>query len=824
MIKTIQILISIILLFSITSFGQKTKVYGTVTDAETAEILPFVNVIFQGSKIGTTTGLDGKYEIESYYATDSISASFVGYTRFTIAINKDIAQEVNFKLSEASTGLPELIVIPNEINPAHPILKKVIANKHINNREKLESYEYEVYNKMEFDINNLSNKFQKSKVFKKFDFIFDNINSTEGKPYLPVLISESLSQYHYRKNPKSQKEIIKATRVSGVDNQSVSQFTGDMYQQINVYENHLKLLGRDFISPIANYGLNYYKYYLMDSINIDGYWCYELKYMPKRKGELTLDGTIWIHDTTYAVKKIEGNMAKDANLNLVEELSITQTFQQVEEEVWMLTKDELFISFSLAKNKTGFYGRKATHYSSFVINKPKPDQFYKGLDNIIVEDSVQMKSKEYWNAHRHDSLTEKEQGIYDMVDTLNDLPIINSYTDIIKTIASGYKILGKFELGPIYSLYSWNPIEGHRFSVGGRTSNDFSKSIEISGYAAYGLLDEEFKYGAGTRFFITKKPRRLVKLVYKHDVEQIGISSNSFNSANAVSSIARRNPLNKLVFNTEYRASFEREWIAGLQSTVMLRNASISPLGIIPFIKTNPETSTQDSITNITTSEASLLIRYAHHEKHVSGEFDRVSLGTKHPILTVFYTYGIPNVFDSEYEYHKLVFDYKHKISLGILGTTKYQFSVGKVWGYLPYPLLEVHPGNETWGYSEDSYNLMNINEFVSDEYISFNVHQHFGGIFLNKLPLLRKLKWREVVTFKGIYGRLDQKNTNLMALADYTTTLKAKPYMELAAGIENIFSFLRIDAVWRLTYLNHEVDGIKVSPFGIRGKLQFEF
>jgi len=517
-------------------------------------------------------------------------------------------------------------------------------------------------------------------------------------------------------------------------------------------------------------------------------------------------------------------MAKDANLNLVEELSITQTFQQVEDEVWMLTKDELFISFSVVKNKTGFYGRKATHYSDFVINKTKPDEFYKGLDNIVVEDSVQLKSKEYWTEHRQDTLTEKEQGVYDMIDTLNNLPIIKSYTDVIKTIATGYKIIGKFELGPIYSLYSWNPIEGHRFSLGGRTSNDFSKHVEFSGYSAYALLDEEFKYGGGVRFFITKKPRRLVKLIYKHDVEQVGLSSNSFNSANAVSSVARRNPLNKLVFNTEYRVSFEREWIAGLQSTILLRNASIAPLGITPFIKTNPETSTQDSITNITTSEASLLIRYAHHEKYVSGEFDRVSLGSKHPTLTVFYTYGIPNVFNSEYEYHKLVFGYKHKFSLGIIGTTKYQFSVGKVWGALPYPLLEVHPGNETWGYNENAYNLMNINEFVSDEYISFNVHQHFGGLFLNKLPLLRKLKWREVVTFKGIYGRLHQKNTNLMALADYTTTLKANPYMELAAGIENIFSFLRVDAVWRLTYLSHEVDGIKVSPFGIRGKLQFEF
>jgi len=561
----------------------------------------------------------------------------------------------------------------------------------------------------------------------------------------------------------------------------------------------------------------------MDSMNVDGYWCYELKFIPKRRGELTLDGTIWIHDTTYAVKRMEGVMAKDANLNLVEELEIAQTFEQVENEVWMLTKDELFISFSLAKKQTGFYGRKSTQYSDFVINKPKSDEFYSGLENIIVLDSAQFRSKEFWAENRHDSLTEKEQGVYDMIDTLNNLPIIRSYIDVIKTIATGYKILGKFELGPIYSLYSYNPVEGNRFSMGGRTSNDFSKMIEISGYAAYGLLDEEFKYGGGTRFFITKEPRRLVKLVYKHDVERIGLNSNSFNSSNIVSSLARRNPLNKLVFNTEYRASFEREWVSGLTSTLLFRNATIAPLGITPFFKTVSDTLITP-VNNITTSEASVSIRYAHHEKYVSGEFDRVSLGTKHPTLTLDYTLGLSNIFNSEYDYHKLVLGYKHKFSLGILGTTKYQFTAGKVWGALPYPLLEIHPGNETWGFNEHTYNLMNINEFVSDEFVSFKVQQHFGGIFLNKFPLLRKLKWREVVTFKGIYGRLDERNIAEMNLASYTTTLREKPYMELAAGIENIFSFIRVDAVWRLTYLSHEVDGIKVSPFGIRGKLQFEF
>jgi hypothetical protein len=810
------------LFITLGTIAQKTKVSGIVVDAANGDTLPFVNIYFQDTKIGTTSDLDGKYELESYYATDTLVASFVGYRTFKQAIQKDVAQEVVIKLAPADEDLPELIVLPNDENPAHPILRKIIKNKEINNREKLDYYEYEVYNKIELDLNNITDEFTESKAFKKFDFIFDNIDSTGEKTYLPVFMSESLSDFYYRKSPKSEKEYIKATKVSGVSNESVSQFTGDMYQKVNVYENFLPVFGKNFVSPISDRGLNYYKYYLMDSMFVDKYWCYELQFIPRRKGELTVEGTMWVNDTTYAIKYIEGNISKDANINFVNELTVSQTFEQVQDEVWMLTKDELLVDFEVAEKAMGFYGRKTTSYREFKINEPKEDDFYSGVENIFVSDSAQDYSEEFWEGNRHEELTENQEGVYQMIDTLGSLPIVNTYVDLIQTISTGYWVVKKFEIGPLYSTYSYNDVEGHRFRFGMRTSNDFSKMIELSGYGAYGLLDQEFKYGFGTRFFITKKPRRLVQMVYKHDVEQVGVSSNAYNNTSIVTFL-RRNPYNKLVFNTEYRINYFREWFPGFSSELLLRNSTFSPIGITAFNAINTDGTIEPQV-SLTATEVAVNTRFAYNEEFLSGEFERISLGTKYPIVSMTYTYGIPNLLGSKYEYHKARLSFKHKIPMGIFGTFKYQFEVGKIFGKAPYPLLQVHNGNETWNYNETAFNMMNILEFVSDEYVSFKAHQHFDGLFLNKIPLLRKLMWREVVTLTGVYGRLSDQNVSIMELPSYTSTLSQKPYLEMAAGIENIFKFLRVDVLWRMTYLDNEYDGIKVSKIGLRGKLQFDF
>ncbi|MFT7611361.1 MAG: hypothetical protein ACI9J3_000304 [Parvicellaceae bacterium] len=805
-------------------FAQKTKVYGVVTDSTFGDPLPGVIIKFKGTKVGTTADMEGNYVLESYYGTDTLEISYPTFITQYFRIEKDKSQEINAVLIEQVEGLPPITIIPTKReNPAHPIMRQVIANKKINNREKLSTYEYEVYNKIELDLNNIDSSFTDKRWFRKFDFIFDNIDTTERKDYLPIFMTESLSDYYFQKEPKKNKEVIKANRVSGINNESVSQFTGDMYQQINIYDNHVPVFGKNFISPIANNGFAHYKYYLLDSIDVDGYWCYHIRYLPKRVGELTFYGDLYVHDTTYAIRRIEGNIAADANINFVQDLKVTQEFSQVEDEVWMLTKDELWVDFYLLDGEMGFYGRKNTSYSDFKINQPRPAEFYSGPDNIIVLEDAANKADSFWVENRHDTLTTNQKGVFEMMDTLGNLPIIRTYINMISTLIGGWKVIGPIEIGPYSSIYSFNEVEGNRFSLGIRSSNAFSKMIELSAYGAYGVRDQAWKYGFGTRFFITKSPRRMVHMVYKNDIEQLGLSQNAFRSDNVLSSFLRRNPLNKLSNIEEYRFSYTREWFEGLETTLLLRRSQFGPLGIIPTFQFNEEPFLNDG-NSITASEVTFRARWAHKEKYISGEFDRVSLGTKKPIITVQYTYGMKGVLGSDYEYHKAIFGWQHKIPMGIFGNMKYRIEVGKIWGSLPYPLLEIHAGNETWTYNDFSFNMMNIVEFISDEYISASVEHHFDGLLLNKIPLLRKLKWREVATLKAIYGRLNNKHLNEMQLPFFSSTLREKPYAEASIGVENIFKVIRLEALWRMSYWDNTYPGIDVFKFGIRGKFQIDF
>ena len=808
--------------------SQKTKVYGKIIDANTKETVPFATISFKGTKTGTTSDINGNYVLESYYASDSILVTYVGYAPKTIGIKIDKSQKIDVFLSSSSETLKEFVVegSKKDENPAHALIKKVIKNKKINNRVKLDAYEYEVYNKIEFDVNNLDEKFMNRKVFRKFDFIFDMVDSTDEKPYLPIFIIESLSDYHYQRKPERRKEIIKATKVSGPENESISQYLGDMYQNINIYDNTMYIFGRQFISPLNNAMLFHYKLYLTDSAFIDNQWCYKLEFMPKRKMDLAFVGEMWIHDTTYAVKVFEAEIAGDANINFINSYRIKQTFEQVENEVWMMVLDQTIADINPLESdrQKGFYGRKTTSYKDFVINKPRNEEFYKGKD-IIVMDSAQDRGIEFWNDKRHIELSAKENRIYHMIDTVKNLPIVKTYIDVIQTIVTGYKILGPIELGPYSSIYSFNPIEGHRLSLGMQTSNDFSKRIMFKGHGAYGFTDKKWKYQLGTKFFLTKKktPRRMMDIKYVNDITQFDRELFEPYNQTIISSFLRRNPYNKLINLEGGRIKYFHEWVEGFSNTISLSSYNMEALGdVLKFSRTNG--SVTASVNSFYNSEITLGMRFAQDEKFVSGEFNRISLGSQKPIYQIQASFGFKDVLLSNYDYQKLKFTVGDRVLLGYFGTFRYHLEIGKLWGTVPYPLLFVHNGNETWGYTRTDFNAMNIGEFMSDEYASLSVAHYFGGLFLNRIPLLRKLKWRELATAKIIYGRLNDRHAEVLDLPDFTSSLSDKPYAEVSLGIENIFKILRVDALWRLTYLDNNSEDINVLRFGIRAKLQFEF
>jgi len=817
--------IAIILLFSsilpIKVSSQITKILGKITDSATKEPVPFANVYLKGTNIGSISDFNGEYFFETYTPSDSISASFIGYISQTKAIQKNKFQYINFELAADNILLEEVVVRPGE-NPAEVLLRKIIKNKEATNKKNFDYYQYEVYNKIQFDANNITDKLRNKKILKPFKFIFDYVDTStiNGKAYLPMLLSETISDIYYRSNPKVKKEVIRASKISGVENESITQFLGNLYQNVNIYDNYINVFDKNFVSPVANFGLSFYRYYLVDSSFIGNKWCYQIMFKPRRKQELTFTGNFWVNDSSFAIKKVEIKIADDININFINDYAIRQDYDKINDKFWMITKDYVVVDFNVIENSRrtiGFFGHRTTTYKDFVFDSPKEKEFYSTPTNVTILDDCYDKDKTFWANSRHDSLTTKENNIYIMVDSIKNIPIFRTYVDIIYLITNGYYETGMFEIGPYYKMLSFNQVEGLRLRFGGRTSNDFSTKLMLDGHLAYGTKDGKFKYAAGFLYMLNKNPRRSFGASYKYDIEQLGQSLNAYSEDNLFASFFRRNPSDKLTIVREYKAFYEHEWFNGFSTTPRFNNRTIYPLGSSTFeINDNGKIK---ELNSIKTSEISLEIRYAYDEKFVMGEFERISLGTKYPVLGLRYCHGIPNLLNGDYKYDVLQIGIKHWFNVFSYGWSKYIIEAGKTWGTLPYPLLKLFPGNETFLADEYAYNLMNYFEFVSDQNISLFLTHHFDGIFLNRIPLMRKLKWREVAHAKVVIGSLSEKNKKYSILPPSSFIL-TKPYWEAGVGIENIFKIFRVDAIWRLSYL----DNPDINNFALFFSFHFSF
>ena len=794
----------ILLLFfiSFTTYAQNYTITGKVFDVDSREPLPFVPVLIKGTTVGGTSDFDGRFIIKTTKLGDSIVASYMGYKKTTRAIKVGINQEVNMPMVLEGVNLLEVVVKPGE-NPAHRIIRNVIANKIVNDRSRLGAYQYETYNKVEFDLNRIPKEMQNRKLFKPVKFIFENVDSVNSgeKPSLPIFIVESISDFYFRTNPTLKKEVIKASKLTGLENTSISAVMGDMYQNINIYDNNILVFNKQFTSPISDNGFFYYKYYLEDSLFIGNTWCYHIRFKSKRPQELCFSGNMWIADSTWALKRLEMTIPKDANINFINAANIIQEYNRVD-NTWMLSKDRLIIDFALNAKKIGIYGRKTTSYKNFEINKPKDTKFYEFGDKIVVEDSASLRTAAFWDTNRHDSLSVREKKIYHMIDTIKSLPVYKTWVDILTLFVSGYKEVNNFEIGPYFNLVSYNRVEGLRLRFGGRTSTKFSKWYQLEGYVAYGTKDEKYKYSIGFKSFISKKKHRsMVGMNFKSDYEILGQSQNGFSQDNIFASLFRTSPLTNLTRVDNVNAWFEKDWIDGLSSKITFAGRTIRPLAAntYHYYKNDGSVGTKEFINN---TEIRVNVRFAYKEKFINGDFRRLSLGTKWPVIQVNYAKSLQNAFKGEYDYQKVVLKLSDRIRLvSLLGYTDYTAEVGQIFGAVPYPLMELHGGNETYVYDALSYNMMKYYEFASDKYAAVGLFHHFEGLFFNKVPLIKKLKWREVVTCKALWGSVNNINRNTLIFPSSLHALGNEPYIETSAGIENIFKIFRVDVLWRTTY-----------------------
>ncbi|MDC0459877.1 DUF5686 and carboxypeptidase regulatory-like domain-containing protein [Crocinitomicaceae bacterium] len=812
-------------------FGQSIVVYGTTSDAKTGNILPFAKVQFSNSKQATLSDSLGNYKITTPETelSDSIKCNYIGYASSSISIEKpgnsrssDVLINIDFKLKSLFVDFEEITVkAPGEL-PSTILIRNVIANKANNNKDKLDAYEYRLYNKIQFDLNNVGTDFKSKKLVKKLDVIFNYLDSTdEGNGFLPILLSESVSKYYYKTKPSTKREIIEASQTTGIENLQVNQFLGDMYLELNIYDNIYKIFGKSFISPISNSCQNYYKYYLQDSAFIDKNWCYKLHFIPKRKRDLCFSGDLWVNDSTFAIKRIEASVSPNANLNFVKDFYFRHDFEKVNNAFWMLKKERFIADVKLTKKSKvyGFYARKFSERTEFILNKEKNNEFYNTQNTVEIAKNANSKTKQEWDSLRTKKLNKQELGIGNMIDSLNQTPYFKRLKNLAYMGTTGYHPLGILEVGNVFSLVSFNPVEKFRVALALRTSNTFSKRIEFGLNGAYGFGDNRIKYGGLIRWNLSQRKRSLLSIFYNYDIEQIGVSPYAVSMGNTFSTVLSTAPFDKLTFITKAGVNLENDIKKDIVGFIGLEWKEYQPLGLANYLQSNAQTGAFDTISRIKTSEITARLRWAKNEEFISGAFDRTSIRSKYPIIAIQGVFGIKGILGSMYSYQKTEIQLEHNAQIGILGRLYYGAKAGYIFGTLAYPLLNAHPGNQSLWLMSSAFNKLDFLEFISDQYVEGFIENHWDGFFFNRVPLIKKLNLRLVSSARIAYGNLSSRHQSEMIYPGFIRYFNKTPYIESAIGIENIFKFIRVDLVWRMT---HNDPGS--NPLGIRAKLALNF
>ena len=808
------------------------KVAGFVKDAQN-ESIPFANIVFVGSNIGTVSDENGKFYLEANQNYSEISVSFLGYKTKTIAIkNRDL--NLVIILEEEASQLKEVVLYSGKIkkkgNPAIEILKKVWAKKRENGLALFDYYQYDKYEKLEFDLNNVDSAMIKSKIFKGMEFVFDGIDTSyiTGKSFLPIFINESLyKSYGKNKNGKKFREDLTANINSGFSsNQNVIAFIKDLYVDYNIYSNSIKIFDKSFVSPISQlFGVSTYNYVLADSAFIDNKWCYNILYYPRRKGELTFKGDFWVNDTTFAVKEINMQVNRSANINWVKDIYIEQEFDVLNDSVFLLKRDYMLSDFSLNKKDKakGVYGKRTTIYKNYAFEPERSEKFYSEEVNVY-DESIYNKSKDFWQQNRMEQLSENEQGIYELLDTLATVPKFKKIYNLVSILGSGYIEFNNFDYGPIYSTFGKNDVEGLRLRVGGRTFFGSNDPWRIQAYTAYGFKDNKFKYGISGKWMLNPKSRFTIGAGNRRDVEQIGVSltttndvlgrsfaSSSFFASGDNSKLTNIN-LSNVFFSIEPKHNLEFKLGASYRT---LQSASPETFNLDYWVDLENGIKKE----SVVQSEIDFSIKYTPNRKTIGYGVERNEVTDTYSTLFLNYSKGIKGVFNSDFQYDKFQFYYRQPILIGGFGRMFTTFEVGKTFGEVPLGLLNVVPGNQSYFTIENTYALLDYYEFVTDTYASLHVEHNFNGRFFSRLPLLRKLNLREIVGIKGVWGEISEANKFLNA-SNINYNAPTKGYYEYSLGVGNIFKVFRIDFSWRGNY--KDVPG--ANNFVVKGAFGFHF
>ena len=833
------------------------NIQGVVTDSLTNEPIPYLSVFYEGKGVGSITDNDGNYKVETRKGWNKLTFSAVGYVTKVVNIIPGVTKNLNVRMRSDDIMLDEVVVKPKrekysrKNNPAVELMKKVIAHKKNNKLSENDYYQYNKYQKITMSLNDVTPEMLEKGMYKKMPFLKDQIELCEetNKFILPISVDETASQKIYRKHPKSEKTLIKGMSSTGVNElfatgDMLSTVLKDVFTDVNIYDNDIRLLQYPFISPISSSdAISFYKFYIMDTTFVDKDKCFHLTFVPNNSQDFGFTGHLYVlADSSYTVKKCTMNLPKKSGVNFVDNMDIIQEFEQLPNGEWVLKTDDMIVEMTLMKIMQGFQIRRTTRYSDYAFDE-LPQQLFKRKGAEIKEADAMMRGDDFWNQYRPVPLTQTESSMDMLVKRLEQMPGFKYVIFVLKAFIENFVETGtkehpsKVDIGPVNTMISNNYIDGLRLRMSAQTTANLNPHLFLKGYYAYGFKDHRSKYMGEVEYSFNKKeylprefPKNSITFSYQYDVMSPTDKFLKTDKDNVFVSF-KTSTVDQMSYVRNIALKYENETQFGLKTTVEVKNSKDEPTGGLAYI-TNDDQKTL--VPEIQTMEASLAFRYAPGETFVNTKQRRIPVSFDAPVFTLSHTAGFKGVLGGEYNYNLTEIGLYKRFWFSSWGKIDMFVKGGAQWNKVPFPLLIMPAANLSYILQRETFNLINNMEFLNDRYASLDVSWDLNGKIFNRIPLLKKLKWREAIGFKMLYGHLTDKNNPMKHPGDSELFLfptrdgrptsfvmdSKTPYMECSVGIHNIFKILHIDYVRRLNYLDHP----DANKWGVRFMVMMTF
>ena len=833
------------------------NIQGVVTDSLTNDPIPYLSVFYEGKGVGSITDNDGNYKVETRKGWNKLTFSAVGYVTKEVNIIPGVTKNLNVRMRPDDIMLDEVVVKPKrekysrKNNPAVELMKKVIAHKKNNKLSENDYYQYNKYQKITMSLNDVTPEMLEKGMYKKMPFLKDQIELCEetNKFILPISVDETASQKIYRKHPKSEKTIIKGMSSTGVNElfatgDMLSTVLKDVFTDVNIYDNDIRLLQYPFISPISSSdAISFYKFYIMDTTFVDKDKCFHLTFVPNNSQDFGFTGHLYVlADSSYTVKKCTMNLPKKSGVNFVDNMDIIQEFEQLPNGEWVLKTDDMIVEMTLMKIMQGFQIRRTTRYSDYAFDE-LPQQLFKRKGAEIKEADAMMRGDDFWNQYRPVPLTQTESSMDMLVKRLEQMPGFKYVIFVLKAFIENFVETGtkdnpsKVDIGPVNTMISNNYIDGLRLRMSAQTTANLNPHLFLKGYYAYGFKDHRSKYMGEVEYSFNKKeylprefPKNSITFSYQYDVMSPTDKFLKTDKDNVFVSF-KTSTVDQMSYVRNIALKYENETQFGLKTTVEVKHSTDEPTGGLAYI-TNDDQKTL--VPEIQTMEASLAFRYAPCETFVNTKQRRIPVSFDAPVFTLSHTTGFKGVLGGEYNFNLTEVGLYKRFWFSSWGKIDMFVKGGAQWNKVPFPLLIMPAANLSYILQRETFNLINNMEFLNDRYASLDVSWDLNGKIFNRIPLLKKLKWREAIGFKMLYGHLTDKNNPMKHPGDSELFLfptrdgrptsfvmdPKTPYMECSVGIHNIFKILHIDYVRRLNYLDHP----DANKWGVRFMVMMTF